>query len=113
MLDFFQKVKNEKYDAIFFLPGREDDEMRIELNVYKNPGEKVGGAEHGDGYHIVTFKIDDDYNVVDVDRFEGILTSPFDYVSHLIKHDIYGIVAKSTTTSNNFIESTIAKLKAV
>jgi hypothetical protein len=59
------------------------------------------------------FKQDDEGNPVDPDLFEAILTEPLEYVSRMITCDFYGLVAKKTTTSNEFIQNTFDKLKEV
>jgi len=116
MLDFLKELKTEKgHDIIFFLPGPKQDSYHIEGGSYKTPGEKVGGNSIGDEYHIILFKNkdenDDEIVVYNIDKFEAVLSEPLEYISNLIKDEWYGIVAKRTTTSNNFIQRTFDKLK--
>lgn len=111
MLDFLKEVKEENFDAFFFVPGPEEDSVRVEGAKYKDPGENVGGNKMGDMYHIMLFKQDDAGNPVDPDLFEAILIEPLEYVSRMITCDFYGFVAKKTTTSGNFVTSTFDKVK--
>lgn len=113
MLDFLREIKNEKFDALFFIPGPEDDTVRVEGAKYKEPGESIGGNKMGDMYHIMLFREDEKGNPVDPDLFEAILTEPLEYVSRMITCDFYGLVAKKTTTSDEFIQNTFDKLKKV
>jgi hypothetical protein len=110
MLDFLKDFNKDEHDAIFFLPGEQKDSVQIEAATYKNPGEKLGGSTMGDSYHVILFKEAKDGELVDVDQFEAIFTDPFEYISELIPKQWYGIMAKRTTTSNNFIQNTFAKL---
>lgn len=113
MLDFLREIKNEKFDAFFFIPGPEEDTVRVEGAKYKDPGENIGGNKMGDMYHIMLFREDGQGNPVDPDLFEAILTEPLEYVSRMITCDFYGLVAKKTTTSNEFIQNTFDKLKEI
>jgi hypothetical protein len=113
MLDFLKEIKNEKFDAFFFIPGPEEDVVKVEGARYKDPGKTIDGSKMGDMYHIMLFKQDDEGNPVDPDLFEAILTEPLEYVSRMITCDFYGLVAKKTTTSNEFIQNTFDKLKEV
>ena len=101
MLSVFQKIKD--FDTIFFVPNPEsdnDNEVQIEVANYKEVGEKIGGSELGDLYDIIVFRLDEECNVTDLDKFEGILIEPREYVSRMIKEDWYGMVTRKTTTSN-------------
>ena len=112
MLDCFKEFKEDNPDAIFFLPGDKVDTLHIEGATYKDAGEKLGGSLLGDSYHIILFKEDDTQDkIYDIDRFDAILVEPFEYISGLIPANWYGIVAKRTTTSTNFINNVFDKLK--
>jgi hypothetical protein len=114
MLDVFRQIKN--YDTIFFVPNDEsddDNEIKVEVAQYKEQGEKVGGSEMGDLYDIIVFRMDDEYNVTDLDKFEGILIEPREYVSRMIKQDWYGMVSKKTTTSYKLVDDIFAKWSAL
>jgi len=111
MLDFLKEVKSENFDAVFFVPGENENMVRVEGAKYKDPGESVGGNKMGDMYHIMLFKQDDHGNPVDPDLFEAILTEPLEYVSRMITCDFYGFVAKKTTTSGSFVDNTFDKIK--
>jgi hypothetical protein len=114
MLDFLKEMNDDdiEYDAIFFLPGEKPNTLQIEGSVYKDPGEKTGGGVMGDGYHIIIFRENaEEDKLYDIDRFDAVLTHPIEYISRMIKDNWFGIVAKKTTTSNNFIQNTFDKLK--
>ena len=110
MLNFLKEFNKDEHDAIFFLPGPKKDSVQIEGSTYKNPGEKIGGSAMGDSYHVILFKEADDGELVDIDQFEAIFIDPFEYMSELIPQNWFGIMAKRTNTSNNFIQNTFAKL---
>jgi len=113
MLDFLKQIKNDKFDAFFFMPGQEEDTVRVEGANYKQPGSIVGGSEMGSMYHILLFKQNEQGVPVDPDLFEAILIDPLEYVSRMITCDFFGLVAKKTTTSDEFIQSTFDKLKEI
>jgi hypothetical protein len=43
--------------------------------------------------------------------FDAIFSDPLEYMSGLIPSGIFGIMARKTTTSNNFIQKTFDKLQ--
>jgi hypothetical protein len=111
MLDFLTYLKDENYDAYFFLPGEKENQIHVEASLYKNPGEGLGSSALGHNYHVVLFREDEDRNVVDLDQFEGVLTCPLEYISGLLPSDWYGIIARKTTTSTDFLDRLVAKLQ--
>ena len=114
MLSIFQKLKN--FDTIFFVPNPEsddDNEVQIEVAQYKESGEKIGGSEMGDLYDIIVFRLSEEYKVTDLDKFEGILIEPREYVSRMIKDDWYGMVSRKTTTSDKLTTDIFAKWSAL
>ena len=103
MIDALKDMKDN--DAIFFIPHEDDEELvNVKAATYKEFGEKIGGSEVGDLYDIIIFRLSEDYNVIDLDKFEGILIDPRYYVSRMIKSDWFGLVAKKTTTPNTFVQ---------
>jgi len=108
MLDYLQKLKNDPdgpYDAIFFLPTDDEETLKVEVAMFKEPGEKIGGSQIGDSYNIVLFRDNpEDDNQWITDRFDAILIDPYEYVSGLIPQNWYGIVARKTTSSDAFIQ---------
>ena len=114
MLSVFQKLKS--FDTIFFVPNPESEdnnEVQIEVAQYKEAGEKIGGSEMGDLYDIIVFRLDEECNVTDLDKFEGILVEPREYVSRMIKDDWYGMVSRKTTTSDKLTTDVFAKWSAL
>ena len=107
MLEF---LKDVEYDSVFFVPHPEDDnQVKIEVASYKNKGEKIGGSAMGDLFDIILFRYDDDKGVVDLDRFDAILSDPKVYISRLIKDDWYGMVSLKTTESGEMANGVFAK----
>jgi hypothetical protein len=108
MLQQLREIKD--YDAIFFVPHPEDETMtNINVASYKKDGEKVGGTTLGDFYDIILFRMTEEDDIVDLEKFEAILVDPRVYVSRMVKEDWYGLVAKKTTTSDEFVKSTFDK----
>ena len=115
MLDFLKKLKNDPegpYDAIFFLPGDNEGEVRIEGNQFKDPGEPLGGNDMGHTYEVVLFKDDAENDTLyNVDRFEAIFIDPYEYVSNLIPQAWFGMIVRKTTTSGRFVQRIFDKLQ--
>ena len=110
MLEVFRKITD--YDTISFVPNinsENGDEVKVEISNYKDSGEKIGGSPMGDLYEIILFRMDEEYNLTDLDKFEGILIEPREYVSRMIKENWYGLVAKKTTTSDKLTSDVFAK----
>ena len=106
MLEMFQDIKQEEFDCLTFFPDYEQDALRIEGQRYKNFGEKVDGSIMGDWWHVILFKEGDD-KFTNLDNFDAILSEPLEYISQLIPQGWYGMVAKKTTTSPEFIKRTL------
>jgi hypothetical protein len=112
LLEFLKAIEKEKFDSISFLPSDEDC-VRVEGSEFKEPGEKIGGNDIGDMYHIILFQLDEQGDPKNLDWFEGILGSPLEYISHLIPMDWFGIIAKKTTTSGKFAQDMFDKLMEI
>ncbi len=110
MIEIPKALKEEPFDAFFFLPGETDDTIHLESAIYKESGEKLGGSAMGDGYHIILFREAEDGNLVDIEQFNAVLVDPMTYITRMLSIDWYGIVAKTTTTSESFIKKTFDKL---
>lgn len=92
------------FDMIFFTPHEEEEEStEVRAATYKETGEKLGGSEMGDNYHIILFRMDEEDVIIDLEQFEGILVDPRVYVSRMVDSNFYGLVAKKTTTSQDFV----------
>lgn len=101
-------------DSYSFLPGEDDDKIHIQSSEYRNKGTKLGGSSVGDCYHIILFREnEDDGGIKDLDKFEGILGAPVEYMASMIKDDWYGIICRKTTTSQEYVEDIFAKLQEV
>jgi len=114
MLDVFKKIN--EFDTIFFVPNDEsddDNQVKIEIAQYREKSDKVDGSPMGDMYEIILFRMDEEYNMTDLDKFEGILVEPREYVSRMIKEDWYGMVTKKTTTSDKLTSDVFARWSAL
>ena len=91
----------KEYDGLTFY--REDEEtVNIAGFKLENPGVKKTGSPMGDLYDIIIFN--------DVlkkpsmpERFEAILSSPMDYVKRMVGDGFLGVIVKSTSTSDEFM----------
>lgn len=108
-----KELLNNQSDSYFFLPSEEEGQIHIQSSDYKDPGTKLDGSAMGDCYHIIIFKEDDDGAPIHLDKFEGILSAPVEYMTRMIKEDWFGMICRKTTTSSEFIERTFDKLKEV
>ena len=113
MLEYLKDV-GEEFDALFFLPMEDEESINIITNRYKEPGDEVKGSELGNWWHILLFKCNEESGAVEhLDTFDAIFSDPREYISGLIPQGWYGIVAKKTTTSNNFLDDAIDKFKSM
>ena len=113
MIEIPKDLKNEPFDAFFFLPGEQEDSIHLESAMYKEPGEKIGGSMMGDSYHIILFREAEDGELVDVEQFNAVLIDPATYIARMLSIDWFGIVARMTTTSEKFMKKTFDKLQEV
>lgn len=110
-------MKPSEYDGFYFLPGDDDTELNIAYFNYQEEdiGEKVQGSSVGDFYHIVFFRSDENGRPVYDETFDAILGDPSVYVRNLIGANLFGIIAKKTTKSKDWIEdylnTTLKKIK--
>jgi hypothetical protein len=86
-----------------------------DIKKFKASGNKrVISYKCGNNYVItmenILFKEDEEGELVDIDMFDAIFMDPLEYMSNLIPSGIFGIMARKTTTSNNFIQKTFDKL---
>ena len=109
MLKCFEHVK--EYDTLCFLPVEgEENSLHVTVSEYKNVGEPVGGSAMGSEWHIVLFKSENDA-IGDLDHFDAVLTDPREYASSLIPQDWYGMIARKTTTSKEYVEKVLTSLE--
>jgi hypothetical protein len=101
MLPFLQPIKEAPYDCLYFLP--KEESMHVEAALYKEPGEKIGGSDIGDLYHVLLFR-EGMEGFEEVDKFEAIFGCPLEYMSNLIPSGWYGVFARKTTTSDEFFD---------
>ena len=110
MIEIPKQLREEPFDAFFFLPGEKEDTIHLEAVTYKNPGEKIGGSTLGDGYHVILFREAEDGNLVDIEQFNAVFIDPTSYMTRMLGINWFGIMAKMTTTSESFIKNTFDKL---
>lgn len=109
MLPYLEDLKNENFDCISFLPGKEEGELNLEGGTYVNKGEEITGGL-GCRYHISIFKEKKD-STIDFDTFEATLIDPLVYMSHIIPAGYFGFISKKTTTSDEFNQDIIQKMR--
>lgn len=109
MLPFLEEIKDENFDCITFLPGKQQGELKLEGGTYFEKGEEIT-SNMGCIYHINIFKQKND-DSVEFDCFEATLTDPLVYISHIIKSGFYGVVSKKTTTSEEFNQDMVDNMK--
>jgi len=114
MLDSLKQIKTQvQNDGIYFLPSEEEDGVtRVQIFEYDTPGHDIGSSSMGKMYDIIFFKFDEEESdIISYDHFEAILVEPLEYISNMVKHGLYGLVARKTTTSyNNLISGILESL---
>ena len=115
MLDYLQPLKGADIDVIMFFEGSKPNSIKIEGNTYEDRGEPIGGNSIGDSYHVILCKDHptDEEKFDQVDTFEAILADPLEYISGLIPAGWMGIIAKKTTTSDEFVEKVVDCFKTM
>ena len=100
MNESWQALKTELFDGINFYRN-EDGDLEVCGFQYKDPGEKLPGNSSGDLYDIIIFPEDPPKMP---EKFQAILISPIDYITNMLDNGFLGLVAKTTTTSADFID---------
>lgn len=108
-----RKLLNNDSDTYVFLPTEDGNNIHIQASEYKDKGTKLDGSTMGDCYHIIIFREDDEGAMIDLDKFEGILSAPVEYISRMIQENWFGIVCRKTTTSEEFVNRTFANFQEV
>lgn len=115
MLDYLEPLKKTNYDCLLFIPGEKPGTLHIEGREYNEDDEKdrtnLGGNQLGDNYHILLYKDNEEKGIHNLDLFEGILMDPLEYASRLIPQGWYGIFAKKTASSSDFINKAFDSIK--
>jgi hypothetical protein len=111
MLDYLKLVEN--FDLLFFVPDDEhDNAMTVRGEQYLDLGEEIDKTSIGPSWTVMLFKYnEEDGNVMNLDRFDAVLSEPREYISSLIIDDWYGIIARRTTKSSQIIEELFDSLK--
>jgi hypothetical protein len=105
-----------KYDGFYILPGK-DDGIKLSYFDFQDDfvkGEKVGGTEIGDMYHVIFMKAGEDSLPILDDHFEAIFGHPETYVRNLLGAEIFGCFVKKTENSwkwvDDYLKRTLARV---
>ena len=104
---------SKKYDGFYILPGDEDDGLKLSYFDFMDEfdkGEKVGGTEMGDMYHVIFMKCGDDNLPILDDHFEAIFADPEVYVKGLLGANVYGCMVRKTENSWKWVEEYLKRL---
>lgn len=99
MSESFLQLKTNQYDGINFY--RNDENIEVDSFQYTEPYTKLEGSAMGDLYDIIIFPEDPPKMP---ERFKAILSSPIHYVERMVQDGFLGVVAKATTTSDEFMD---------
>ena len=102
MNESFLRLKTEDYDGINFYIN-DDGDIEVDVFTYNTPSEKIRGSDMGDLYDIIIFPEEPPKMP---ERFNAVLSSPTHYVSRMIEDGFLGVVARKTTTSDEFMDDT-------
>jgi hypothetical protein len=97
---------DKDYDGINFYHNEEDD-LEVSGFKLKEFGEKKKGSMVGDMHDIIIIKYFPPHLP---ERFEAILSSPLDYISRMMEDGFVGVVVKSTTTTDKFMEEIFVEM---
>lgn len=109
MLECLLPLKNKSFDFISFFRDNLTKTV-IQGSEYKDFGQKLGGSELGDEYHVLLLRdsVEDNDKWSDLDMFDAILLDPLEYISQLIPDGWCGVVARKTTTSGKIVRDLVA-----
>lgn len=99
MSESFLQLKINEFDGINFY--RNDENIEVDSFQYTEPFVKLEGSSMGDLYDIIIFP---ESPPKMPERFKAILISPIHYVERMVKDGFLGVVAKATTTSDEFMD---------
>jgi len=103
-----------KYDGFYILPG---DDEGLKLSYFDfmddfDKGEKIGGNDMGDMYHVIFLKAGKDNHPELDDHFEAIFAHPEKYVEGLLGADIFGCFVKKTENSWKWVDDYLKRVLA-
>jgi len=99
MSESWQALKTKPFDGINFYRNDNGD-LEISSFQYKDAGTNLLGSSIGDMYDIILFPEDPPKMP---EKFQAILISPLDYIENMLDNGFLGVVARTTTTSQEFI----------
>lgn len=97
----------KEFDGFYLMPGDEEDSLRLSYFDFLedfDKGNKIGGTDFGDMYHVIFFRRGED-NLPELDdHFEAIFGDPETYVKGLLGANIYGCFVKKTENSFKWVD---------
>jgi hypothetical protein len=99
MSEYWQALKTKTFDGINFYRNDNGD-LEISSFQYKDAGTNLLGSSIGHMYDIILFPEDPPKMP---EKFQAILISPLDYIENMLDNGFLGVVARTTTTSQEFI----------
>lgn len=100
----FKKLKEEKCDAITFVPNPgNNDETIVTGLTYREKGETIGSSSMGDLFEIILFS-ENEEEFYDNDQFQAILVCPYTFSERMMNAGHFGMIARKTTTSDIIVE---------
>jgi hypothetical protein len=93
------------YDGFYFLPGDDDDELKLAYFKLKEEeflGEPVDNTILGDMYHIAFFKWSDGGHPIFDEHYEAIFSDPSTYIKNISGADLYGCILRKTEKSGKW-----------
>jgi hypothetical protein len=105
----------KEFDGFYFLPGDEDDELKLSYFVLKDEelkGSPIESTEIGDMYHIAFFKENEHGHPEFDDEFEAIFSDPTTYIQHsIVGMNLFGCVFRKTNVSQRWWQDYLIKAK--
>ena len=103
----------QKYDGLYFLPGEEEDDLKIAFfDFTAEPmlnGTPIEGNAIGDKYHIAFFREDEDGTPVFDESFEAIFSDPVTYIKQMAGMGLYGCMLRKTDKSTKWFNDYLTR----
>ena len=104
----------KEYDGLYFLPGDEDYELKIQYFVLSEEyrgGDKIGNNSIGDCFHVAFFRPDENGDAKFDEHFEAIFADPSVYLDGLVGGELFGCMLRKTTKSGKWFEEYLTRAK--
>ena len=104
-----------KFDGIFFLPDKEDDDaVEVSHFSFKDEyadGTPVGSTSVGDMFHVAFF-VEDKDGLPKLDgTFEAIFGDPTTYVKGLVGSNVFGCLVRKTNKSQKWFDDYLTDIE--